>query len=285
MTNISKIFQITLCLCAFSGFTVCAGNVKIRPSGYSKANLEVTNNVLKSKNLRINYPSIKNIILVHGAFVDGSGWRPVYDILTKAGYRVTIVQQPLTSFAGDCDAVKRVIDQQDGPCVLVAHSYGGAIITETGNDPKVAALIYIAAHAPDEGESEAGNGKLYPPAYKSLQKGADGYDYITPSKFYDDFAADLPKPTADFEGNAQMPAADVIFHAIIHNPAWKTKPSWYMVAKSDRIINPDLERMYAKRANSYKVEIAGASHSVYESQPKEVAKLIIAATLQTMLRH
>ena len=129
----------------------------------------------------------------------------------------------------------------------------------------------------DKGESEGGNGKLHPSAYKSLQKGADGFDYIEPSRFHADFAADLPAATADFEANAQMPAADAVFHAVIQNPAWKTKPSWYMVAKSDRIINPDLERLYAKRAKSQKVEIAGASHSVYESHPKEVAKLIIEA--------
>lgn len=220
---------------------------------------------------------IKNIVLVHGAFVDGSGWKPVYDILVKKGYNVSITQQPLTSFEGDVAAVKRVLDLQDGPCILVGHSYGGAIITVAGNDSHVAGLVYIAAHAPDSGESEAGNGKLYPSAYKSLQKGADGFDYIAPDHFYADFAADLPKSIAEFTAHAQMPAADAVFHAIIQNPAWKTKPSWYMVAKSDRIINPDLERMYAKRAKSKTVEIEDASHSVYESHPEDVARLIIAA--------
>jgi pimeloyl-ACP methyl ester carboxylesterase len=222
---------------------------------------------------------IKNIVLVHGAFVDGSGWKPVYDILVKKGYHVTVTQQPLTSFDGDVAAVKKVLDMQNGPAILVGHSYGGAIITVAGNDSHVAGLVYIAAHAPDKGESEGGNGKLYPSAYKSLQKPADGMDYIAPASFYADFAADLPKQTAEFEANAQMPAADAVFHAIIQNPAWKVKPSWYMVAKSDRIINPDLERMYAKRAKSYTVEIAGASHSVYESHPKEVAELIIRAAM------
>jgi pimeloyl-ACP methyl ester carboxylesterase len=217
-------------------------------------------------------------VLVHGAFVDGSGWKPVYEILKKTGYNVTVVQQPLTSFEADLAAVKRVIALQNGPCVLVAHSYGGAIITEAGNDPKVEALVYIAAHAPDQGESEGGNGKKYPSAYKSLKKGADGFDYIEPSDFHADFAADLPADKAEFEANAQMPAADAVFHAIIKNPAWKTKPSWYMVAKSDRIINPELERLYAKRAKSVKVEIEGASHSVYESHPREVAKLIKEAS-------
>ncbi len=220
---------------------------------------------------------IKNIVLVHGAFVDGSGWKPVYEILVNAGYHVTIVQQPLNAYANDVAAVKRIIALQNGPCILVAHSYGGSIITEAGNDPKVAGLVYIAAHAPAAGETEGGNGKRYPSAYKSLKKGVDGFDYIDPLMFPADFAADLPKKQAEFMAVSQMPAADEVFNAVIQNPAWKVKPSWYMVAKSDRIINPDLERMYARRANSHKVEIDGASHSVFESHPAEVAKLIIEA--------
>jgi pimeloyl-ACP methyl ester carboxylesterase len=220
---------------------------------------------------------VNNIILVHGAFVDGSGWKPVFDILTKAGYHVTILQQPLNSFQNDLTALNRIIALQDGPCILVAHSYGGALITEAGNAPQVKGLVYIAAHAPDKGESEAGNGKLHPSAYRSLIKGADGYDYINPAKFHDDFAADLPLHIATFEANAQMPITDTSFHALIQNPAWRSKPSWYMVAQSDRIINPDLERMYAARAHSTTVEIKGASHSVYESHPVEVANLIIDA--------
>ena len=221
--------------------------------------------------------AIKNIILVHGAFVDGSGWEPVYEILVKAGYQVSIVQQPLNSFANDVAAVQRVIILQNSPCILVAHSYGGALISEAGNNAKVAGLVYIAAHAPAAGESEAGNSKRYPSAYTSLKKGADGFDYIDPLQFPADFAADIPKKRAEFMANSQMPAADEVFHAVIQNPAWKVKPSWYMVAKSDRIINPDLERMYAKRAVSHTVEITGASHSVFESHPKEVAELIIEA--------
>ncbi|MDB5025475.1 MAG: Pimeloyl-ACP methyl ester carboxylesterase [Mucilaginibacter sp.] len=225
--------------------------------------------------------AVKNIVLVHGAFVDGSGWKPVYDLLVKKGYHVSIVQQPMTTFVNDVNAVKRILDMQDGPCILVGHSYGGAIITEAGNDTRVAGLVYIAAHAPDKGENEASNGKMYPPAYKSLQKTADGFDYIDPAKFYADFAADLPKQVAEFTAHAQMLTADQAFHAVIQNPAWRSKPSWYMIAKSDRIINPDRERMYAKRAGSHQVEIEGASHSVYESHPKEVAQLIIAAARQS----
>jgi pimeloyl-ACP methyl ester carboxylesterase len=229
-----------------------------------------------------NYSAIKNIVLVHGAFVDGSGWKPVYNILIKYGYRVTIVQQPLNSYANDLAAVKRVLVMQTGPCILVGHSYGGAIITEAGNDSRVAGLVYIAAHAPDHGESESGNGKLYPSKYKSLQKTGDGYDYIEPSEFYSDFAADLPREQAEFMAHSQMFVADEVFHSVITNPAWRVKPSWYMVAKSDRIINPDLERMYARRANSHIVEIEGASHSVFASHPKEVANLIIEAAAHSI---
>ena len=221
---------------------------------------------------------IKNVVLVHGAFVDGSGWQSTYEILTKKGYHVTVTQQTLLSFDNDVAAVNRVIDQQSGPCILVGHSYGGAIITIAGNNTKVAALVYIAAHAPDDGESEADNGKMYPPAYKSLIKGSDGLDYINPDKFAEDFAGGVPKQQASFMAISQMTTADVAFHAVIKNPSWKVKPSWYMVAKADRIINPDLERMYAKRAKSNMIEVEGASHSVYITHPKEVAELIIDAS-------
>jgi pimeloyl-ACP methyl ester carboxylesterase len=216
----------------------------------------------------------KNIVLVHGAFVDGSGWRPVYDILTKDGYNVTLVQEPLTSFTEDVAATKRILDRQDGPCVLVGHSYGGAIITEAGKDPRVVALVYIAAHALDAGETEAANGKKLPNSAKAVIKTPDGFLFLNPSDFYADFAADLPRDEAEFESHAQMPTSAQVFTAQISYPAWKTKPSWYMVVKADRIINPDLERLYAKRAHSHTVEIDGASHSVYESHPKEVAALI-----------
>jgi pimeloyl-ACP methyl ester carboxylesterase len=217
---------------------------------------------------------IKNIVLVHGAFVDGSGWRPVYDILIKDGYNVSLVQEPLTSFTEDVAATKRILARQDGPCVLVGHSYGGAIITEAGNDPHVTALVYIAAHALDVGETEAANGKKFPNSTKAVIKTPDGFLFLNPSDFYTDFAADLPRDEAEFEAHAQMPTSAQVFTALIADPAWKTKPSWYMVAKADRIINPDLERLYAKRAHSHTVEIDGASHSVYESRPKEVAALI-----------
>ncbi|MDW9379389.1 alpha/beta hydrolase [Chryseobacterium sp. JV558] len=225
---------------------------------------------------------VKNIVLVHGAFVDGSGWEGVYKELVKKGYHVSVTQQTLLSFEDDVKQVNRIIDQQDGPCILVGHSYGGAIITTAGNNPKVAGLVYLAAHAPDEGESEADNGKKYPSEYKSLIKGNDGFDYINPSNFPTDFAGGVAKEKADFMAISQTPTQDSVFHAIIHNPAWKSKPVWYMVAKADKIINPDLERLYAKRANSKKtIEIAGASHCVFMTHPKEAAELIMDAAKES----
>ena len=222
---------------------------------------------------------VRDIVLVHGAFVDGSGWRPVYDILTRDGFRVSIVQEPLTGLDTDVAATRRVIDQQDGPVILVGHSYGGAIITEAGNDPQVAGLVYIAAHAPDTGETESGNGKRYPAIGRdAITKTADGYTYIDPARYHAEFAADLPAAEAAFEARSQALTAASVFTTPISDPAWKRKPVWYMVAKADHIISPNLERMYAARAHARQtVEVPGASHSVYRSHPQEVAALIEAA--------
>jgi pimeloyl-ACP methyl ester carboxylesterase len=217
---------------------------------------------------------IRNIVLVHGAFVDGSGWQPVYEILIHDGYHVTLVQEPLTSLNDDITATRRILDRQDGPVVLVAHSYGGTVITEAGSHSKVAALVYIAAHAPDVGETEAGNGKKYPNSSRPLVKTHDNFLLLDPANFAADFAADLPPGQANFMAHAQMPAAAEVFTTPVSHPAWKTKPSWYLVAQDDKVINPDLERMYAARAHSHKVEVPGASHAVYISHPKEVAALI-----------
>ena len=217
---------------------------------------------------------VKNVVLVHGAFVNGSGWRPVFKILVKHGYHVSVAEHPLTSFGDDVTAVKRVLAMQEGPTILVGHSYGGAIITDVGNDPKVVGLVYIAAHALDEGETEVANGKKIPNATKAVKRTTDDFLYLDPAFYPADFAADLPEEQAKFEAQAEELTAASVFGVPAGIPAWKSKPSWYMVAKADRIISPDLERMYAKRANSHTVEIAGASHSVYESHPKEVAALI-----------
>jgi pimeloyl-ACP methyl ester carboxylesterase len=228
---------------------------------------------------------VHNIVLVHGAWVNGSGWRPVYDILVKDGYHVSVAEHPLTSYGEDVTAVKRIVDMQDGPTILVGHSYGGAIITDVGNDPKVVGLVYIAAHALDQGETEVANGKRYPSLTSQtsdIKKTADGFLYLDPSKYAADFAADLSPAQAAFEANAQELTAASVFNSPAGQPAWKTKPSWYAVATADRIINPDLERMYAKRAQSHTIEIKGASHSVYQSHPKEVAALIEQAATQSV---
>lgn len=224
---------------------------------------------------------LKNIVLVHGAWVDGSGWKPVYDILVKEGFHVTMVQEPETSFADDVAATKRILDLQDGPTLLVGHSYGGSIITQAGVDPKVAALVYVAAHAPDVGEDEGELGQKTPSVLAktegAIKKTPDGYTYLNPVDFPKLFAPDLPRDQAEFESRSQLPAAAEVFNTPLTAAAWKTKPSWGIVADDDHIINPDLERWYYTRANSHVTEIRGASHSVYESHPKEVAAVITEA--------
>jgi pimeloyl-ACP methyl ester carboxylesterase len=220
---------------------------------------------------------IRNIVLVHGAWADGSGWKSVYDILIKDGYNVSIVQEPETSFKEDVIATKRVLAQQDGPCILVAHSYGGAVITEAGNDPAVAGLVYVAAHMPDAGENEAQDGKRFPSDLSksnAIKKTADGFTYLDPAQFHEYFAADVPAEQAAFMARSQVFNFADNFKAVITMAAWRSKPSWMLVAGSDRTINPDLERWYAARAKSHTVEVPGASHAVYVSRPKEVAALI-----------
>src|ERR1700687_5416484 len=223
---------------------------------------------------------VKNIVLVHGAWADGSGWKGVYDILIKDGYNVSIVQEPETSFKEDVAATKRTLALQSGPCILVAHSYGGAVITEAGTDPSVAGLVYVAAHMPDAGENESDDGKRFPSDLSksgAIKKTPDGFTYVDPALFHEYFAADLSAEQAAFMAQSQVLNAAVNFKAVITNPAWRSKPSWMLVAGADRTINPDLERWYAKRANSHTVEVAGASHAVYVSHPKEVADVIESA--------
>ena len=223
---------------------------------------------------------VRNIVLVHGAWADGSGWRGVYDILVKDGYNVSVVQEPETSFKDDVVATKRVLALQNGPCILVAHSYGGSVITEAGNDPSVVGLVYVAAHMPDAGEKESDDGKRFPSDLAksgAIKTTPDGFTYIDPAQFHELFAADLPDDRAAFMAHSQVLNFADNFSATITTAAWKTKPSWMVVAGSDRTINPDLERWYAKRAKSHMVEVAGASHSVYVSHPKEVADVIESA--------
>jgi pimeloyl-ACP methyl ester carboxylesterase len=220
---------------------------------------------------------IHNIVLVHGASADGSGWRGVYEILAKGGYNVTMVQEPETTFQDDVAATKRILSLQDGPCILVAHSYGGAVITEAGTDPSVVGLVYIAAHMPDAGENEADDGKRFPSDLSksgAIKKTAEGFTYLDVAQFHELFAADLPAEQAAFMARSQVFNFGENFKGVITTAAWRSKPSWMLVAGSDRTINPELERWYAERAKSHKVEVAGASHCVYVSHPKEVAALI-----------
>ena len=221
--------------------------------------------------------NIRNIVLVHGAWADGSGWKGVYDILVKDGYNVSIVQEPETSFKEDVAATKRTLALQDGPCILVGHSYGGAVVTEAGMDPSVVGLVYIAAHMPDAGESEADDGKRFPSDLSksgAIKKTADGFTHLDPAQFHEYFAADLSAEQAAFMARSQVLNLADNFEAVITTAAWRSKPSWMLVAGGDRTINPDLERWYATRAGSHKDEVSGASHSVYVSHPKEVAALI-----------
>ena len=224
---------------------------------------------------------LKNIVLVHGAWVDASGWKPVYEILTKEGFHVTMVQEPETSFGDDVTAAKRILDLQDGPTLLVGHSYGGSIITEAGVHPNVVGLVYVAAHAPDVGEDEGELGKKMPSVLAktegAIKKTPDGYTYLNPADFPKLFAPDLPRQQADFESRSQVLAQVQVFNTPLTAAAWKTKPSWGIVAENDKIINPDLERWYYARAKSHVTEIKGASHSVYEAHPKEVAAVITDA--------
>jgi pimeloyl-ACP methyl ester carboxylesterase len=218
-------------------------------------------------------PGIKNVVLVHGAFADGSGWDAVAKILEKDGYTVSVAQPPETSYADDQKYTKAAIDAMGGPVVLVGHSYGGSIISEAGNDPNVAALVYIAAFALDEGESCASIETAVPQASKAFKPDSNGNWWIEQDHFAADFAADIPPAQAHFMAIAQVPISTDSFTHKVTSPAWKNKPTFYMVASSDRSINPQQERMMAKRANAKTVEV-NASHVAYMSHPKETAKLI-----------
>ena len=216
-----------------------------------------------------------NVVLVHGGFVDGSGWEDVYKILKKAGHNVSIVQNPTISLADDVAATKRVIATQNGPVILVGHSYGGVVITEAGNDPKVTGLVYIAAFAPDKGESVSALIKDPPPgaAVPPILAPQDGFLFLDKAKFAESFAADVAREKAEFMANSQVPWGVEALSDAISNPAWKTKPSWYLVTTEDKMIPPAAQRLMSKRAGSTVVEVAG-SHSVYVSKPEAVAALI-----------
>jgi pimeloyl-ACP methyl ester carboxylesterase len=217
---------------------------------------------------------IHNVLLVHGAFADGSGWEAVAKLLEKDGYTVSVLQEPETSYADDQKYAKAALDAMDGPVVIVGHSYGGSVITEAGNHPKVAALVYIAAFALDEGESCASIEQAVPQASTAFKSDSNGNWWIQQEHFAADFAADVPPAVSHFMAIAQVPISTDAFTHKVTNPAWKTKPTWYMVASEDRSINPIQERMMAKRAHAKTVVEVPSSHVAYMSHPKETVKLI-----------
>ena len=216
-----------------------------------------------------------SIVLVHGGFVDGSGWEDVYRTLKKDGYRVSIVQNPTTSLSDDVAATKRVIAEDGGRVILVGHSYGGAVITEAGNDPSVVGLVYIAAFAPDRGESVATLIKDPPPGapVPPILPPQDGFLALDKTRFAASFAADVAPEKAEFMANSQVPWGLAALNGAVTQPAWKSKPSWYLVATDDRMIPPAAQRAMSSRAGSSVVEVKG-SHAVYVSQPQAVAELI-----------
>jgi pimeloyl-ACP methyl ester carboxylesterase len=229
----------------------------------------------KLKKGNIMTQQTKNIVLVHGGFVDGSGWQSVYSLLKKDDYNVAIVQNPTISLAGDVAATNLVINAQDGPVILVGHSYGGAIITEAGNNPKVVGLVYIAAFAPDKGESVNSLIKDPPPdaPVPPILPPNDGYLFLDKSKFRASFAGDVDAEEAAFMADSQVPWGVGALGGEISEPAWKSKPSWYLVTTEDRMIPPPAQRMMSQRAGSTMVEVNG-SHAIYVSQPNAVAALI-----------
>lgn len=219
--------------------------------------------------------AIKNVVLVHGAWADGSGWEGVYKILKRDGYTVAVVQNPIISLGGDVAATRRIVANLSGPVILVGHSYGGAVITEAGNDPKVAGLVYIAAFAPDKGESVSMLIANPPPSAPAppILPPQDGYLFLDKAKFAASFAGDVPPEKAAFMADSQVPWGVEAVNGAISEPAWKTKPSWYLVSTEDKMIPPDAQRSMSKRAGSTVVEVKG-SHAVYVSQPQAVAALI-----------
>ncbi len=227
---------------------------------------------------KANAQTVKNVVLVHGAFADGSGWKAVYTILTKKGYNVTVVQNPLTSLEDDVAATNTAIDAQDGPCILVGHSWGGAVITEAGNNPKVAALVYVAAFQPDKGETALQLFQTAPPAPENgvLPPNDKGIVYYDKAKYHEGFCADLSQEQADFMYASQGAFYAKGFVTPITDPAWRHKPTYACIATEDKSINPIIERNMYTRSNSKITEIKG-SHVIYMSHPDAVAKVILQA--------
>jgi pimeloyl-ACP methyl ester carboxylesterase len=218
---------------------------------------------------------ISNIVLVHGGFVDGAGWRGVYDILRKAGFSVSVVQNATESLTTDVATTRQVIDAQDGPVILVGHSYGGAVITEAGDHPKVAGLVYITAFAPDAGESVNSLIANPVPGYEAppILPPADGHLFLDKAKFAAAFAGDVDAETADFMANSQVPWGVDALAGVVTEPAWKSKPSWYLEVRDDRMIPYPAQEFMANRAGAIIAEVPG-SHAIYVSNPRAVADIV-----------
>jgi pimeloyl-ACP methyl ester carboxylesterase len=222
--------------------------------------------------------TLRNVVLVHGGFVDGSGWQGVYESLSRDGFRVSVVQNPTLSLAGDAQATRQIIDAQDGPVALVGHSYGGAVITEAGTHPNVAALVYVCAFAPDKGESVGSLIAGFPAdgPQPPILPPRDGFLFLDRDKFHASFAADLPVGQAAFMADSQVPWNVDAPAGAITEAAWQSKPSWYLVTTEDRMIPPPAQHTMAARIGAT-VSEAAASHSVYLSQPEAVATVIAQA--------
>lgn len=218
------------------------------------------------------HAAVKSVVIVHGAFADGSGWKSIAEILEHDGYNVYIVQEPLTSLEADIAATRSVLDRS-GPAVLVGHSWGGVVITEAGDHPATRSLVYVAAFEPEVGESAGALQSMAPPAAQSIGPIGGGFVQIKPESFHQDFAADVPDRVAHFAALSQVPIAVESFSATVKTTAWSSKPSYAVVATQDRMVNPELERFMAGRAKSETIELAG-SHAVFISHPKEIAALI-----------
>ncbi len=226
--------------------------------------------------------STKSVVLVHGGFVDGSGWQGAYELLAKDGYHVTVVQNPTLSLEDDVAVTRRILDEQDGPVILVGHSYGGVVVTEAGRHDNVAGLVYIAAFAPDKGESvntliaDPPPGAPVPP----ILPPKEGFLFLDREKFHESFAGDLPQEQAQFMADSQVPWGVSALAGAVTEPAWRVKPSWYLVATDDRMIPPPAQRAMSERAGSTVTEHAG-SHSIYVSHPEAVATIIAQAAQAT----
>ena len=233
---------------------------------------------LLATNLAVAAPSVHNVVLVHGAYADGSGWNEVIARLQKAGMHVTSVQNPLTSLADDAEATRRILALQDGPTILVGHSWAGTVISETGNDPKVAALAYVAARAPDVGEDYGALAAKFPapPASAGLVKSPDGFAQLSEQAFVRDFAGDLDPAQARVLYASQGRISQTLFSGRTTQAAWKNKPSYYVVSQNDRTTSPELERFVAKRMGAKTIELA-SSHVSMISHPDEIANLILEA--------